>query len=178
MAKKKTFSISTKMNKKSDEIINQLTETSYEAKRIEMMNYLDDYYSKFNGPSDALIERLNDINFFSSTSKDLEASLLIGVISSAMITMLFEITKLNNGENTQSDFLLNLFISVIISALVTLVVIIAFKFIYDVFQSRKKLSSYEILHISDYEKQLIEDILNYRLKKEKFKPIKVKVKKL
>lgn len=97
MAKKeKVLSVTDEINGKAKEIMKQGDKTSFEAKRFEFCNFLDEYYENLSGSSELLVVRKEEINFYTTTSKDFYTSILISLLTSAMISFIFWI--LDKGE--------------------------------------------------------------------------------
>ena len=116
--KLKKTSITDDINSKAKEIINQDNRTSLEAKKFEFCNFLDEYYNKLSGDSELLITRKEEINFYSTTSKDFYSSILISILTSAMISFLFWIldkTEEIYKSMPNSSFILNIILSAIFS---------------------------------------------------------------
>lgn len=155
MLKKQNKSIITHdIQVKANEIINEGEKTSLESKRIKFRKYIEEYYNDFTGNSDILVARYHDIDFFASTSKDIISSILIGIFTSTIVTFIF----LNINFNT---WIKNIIFIVSLILAIFLIPKIALK-ILDV---RNKLYNYEKLHCEEFEKEIIERILDERLKK-------------
>lgn len=97
MSKKQNKNIITyDMQLKALEIISEGEKTSLESKRINFRKYIEEYYKDFTGNSDILVERYHDIDFFASTFKDIMISILIGLLSSMVVTLIFSLINVDN----------------------------------------------------------------------------------
>lgn len=146
---------------KANEITNASKKTSLESKRIKFQKYIEEYYSEFTGDSEVLIARLNDIDFYKSTSKDLSASVMIGILTSTMVSIIFYSL---DDFNKVYGIIATLVIYIIMGIIICVSVFWLLKFIEEIFKNRKKLSAYEKLYCEKYEKEIIENILEERLK--------------
>ncbi len=166
MAKKeKTLSITDEINNKAKEIIKQGDKTSLEAKKFEMINFLDEYYENFSGSSDLLIARKEEINFYTTTSKDFYSSILISILTSAMISSLFWFLDESEeiSESTQDAPLsVKVVLIIILSIGIIIFMYSLFKSLINIHNERKRLSDYEELNVKEYEIELIDKILKQR----------------
>lgn len=166
MAKKeKVLSVTDEINGKAKEIMKQGDKTSLEAKRFEFCNFLDEYYDKLSGDSELLITRKEEINFFTTTSKDFYTSIPTSLITSIMTSFLF--WSLDESEEisdaTQNKPLITRVIFVCIIVIVIIVLIRwFFKMLINVHNERKKLSDYERLNVKEYEIKIIDKLLEQR----------------
>ncbi len=166
--KLKKTSITDDINSKAKEIINQDNRTSLEAKKFEFCNFLDEYYNKLSGDSELLITRKEEINFYSTTSKDFYSSILISILTSAMISFLFWIldkTEEIYKSMPNSSFILNIILSAIFSGGILVFLYYVIKVLNNIHNERKKLSDYEKLNVKEYEIQKIDEILEKKYKK-------------
>ncbi len=158
MSKKQNKNIITQdIQVKANVIINEGEKTSLEDKRIKFQNYVENYYNNFTGASDVLVSRLNDIDFYTSTSKDLITSAIVGIITSTIVSILF---NLDNDLDKMSGIIGKLLSGIIIFIFLLWLLNLLMK----KFEERKTLNNYEKLHCEEFEKEIIERILDKRLK--------------
>ncbi|MCM1529951.1 MAG: hypothetical protein NC093_08165 [Alistipes sp.] len=124
-----------------------------ESKRIKFQKYIEEYYRDFTGNSDILVARYHDIDFFASTSKDIISSILIGISTSTLVTVIF----LNINLNTWVETIFFILFSM-------LAIFFLPKLLLKILDYRNKLYNYEKLHCEEFEKEIIERILDERLK--------------
>lgn len=154
MSKKQNKSIITHdIHVKANEIISEGERSSLESKRIKFQKYIEEYYRDFTGNSDILVARYHDIDFFASTSKDIISSILIGISTSTLVTVIF----LNINLNTWVETIFFILFSM-------LAIFFLPKLLLKILDYRNKLYNYEKLHCEEFEKEIIERILDERLK--------------
>lgn len=163
--KEKVLSVTDEINGKAKEIMKQGDKTSLEAKRFEFCNFLDEYYDKLSGSSELLITRKEEINFFTTTSKDFYTSIPISLITSIMTSFIFwcleESEKISDA--TQNEPLITRLIFPCIIVILIIVFILWFsKTLINVHNERKKLSDYEKLNAKEYEIEIIDKLLEQR----------------
>ena len=158
MSKKQNKNIITyDMQNKANEIINEGERTSLESKRINFQNYIKEYYNNFTGSSDILVKRYHDIDFYASTLKDILSSMLIGILTSTIVTLVF--------SYIDEEINIHIFWKIVIYIIIyILIIVLIIKFILEILNMRNKLYNYEKLHCEKFEKEIIERILDERLK--------------
>ena len=127
----------------------------------------------------AFVKNKEEILFFTTTSKDIYSSILISLITSAIISLMFWI--IGQGEEiskitTTAPLIVKIIIAVIWSVGLLSLVTYLFKTLINVHNERKKLSDYEILCAKEYEITKIDDILAKRFENHK-KEVEAKPKK-
>lgn len=166
MAKKeKILSVTDEINSKAKEIMKQGDKTSLEAKRFEFCNFLDEYYENLSGSSELLVTRKEEINFYTTTSKDFYTSILISLLTSAIISFIF--WTLDKGEEISditknSPFIITLILVCAFSIAISVFLRHFFKLLTNLHNERKKLSDYEKLNVKEYEIEKIDEILKKR----------------
>lgn len=163
--KLKKTSITDDINSKAKEIINQDNRTSLEAKKFEFCNFLDEYYNKLSGDSELLITRKEEINFYSTTSKDFYSSILISLLTSAIISFSFWFLDKSEeiSKSTQDAPLsVKIILSIILCVGISIFLYYLFNSLMNIHNERKRLSDYEKLNAKEYEIELIDKILNQR----------------
>lgn len=120
-------------------------DTSLENKRLIFQNCLADYYKAPDSDaisSDELVRRIHEINYF----ENLERNVLLSAFIGAILGFVISILKMS-------------LISCIVAVMFCIVTIIGF------ILDAKPLSDYEKLHLEQFERDMIEEVLSDRLKK-------------
>ena len=171
MAKKeKVLSITDEINVKAKEVMKQGDKTSLEAKRFEFCNFLDEYYEKLSGSSELLITRKEEINFYTTTSKDFYSSILGSILTSAMISFLFwfiDESERFSELNPNTPIIVKIILLCFLSVGLVIFLGYIFKTIINLHNERKKLSDYEKLNVKEYEIGIIDLMLKQRFEKYK-----------
>lgn len=167
MRKKIKGPITEKIDEKATQIANDPSEISLDVKRQQFKNYIDEFYRDFSGTSELLVERLKEIEFFTVSNKDILTSYLIGATTSLAVTFITNFAGLSFGINNIVSILLGLVVN-------TLVVIFSAFFLvkvllHTIFLKKEPSTSYELLNLSEYEIETINDILEKRME-EAIKP--------
>lgn len=166
MRKKIKGPLTEKINEKAAQIVRDSPGISLDVKRQQFKNYIDQFYCDFSGTSELLVERLKEIDFFDTSYKDTLISFLIGAATSVFI----EIVTFTTGFATNFFNNNNIFIigCLIVLAVNILVLILGVWFllkvlIHTMFFKKESSTSYESLHLSEYEIKTINDILEKRM---------------
>lgn len=163
--KKKPLSLTDEINNKAKEIMKQGDKTSHEAKKLEMINFLDEYYENLSGSSELLVTRKEEISFYATTSKDYYITISSSLISSLIISFLFwGINESEKISSTEAPLTMKIFVSAVLIAMITAVFKFAITSLFQMHNERKKLSDYEKLNVKEYEINLIDKILEQRFK--------------
>ncbi len=163
--KAKILSITDDINNKAKEIMKQNGKTSLEAKKYEFCNFLDEYYEKLTGCSELLITRKEEIYFYTTTSKDFYSSILISLLTSAIISFSFWFLDKSEeiSKSTQDAPLsVKIILSIILCVGTSIFLYYLFNSLMNIHNERKRLSDYEKLNAKEYEIELIDKILNQR----------------
>ena len=164
MRKKIKGPLTEKIDEKAAQIVRDSSEISLDVKRQQFKNYIDEFYRDFSGTSELLIERLKDIKLLTVSYKGILTSFLVGATTSIFINALDFIWKLSS-EITKDDgpiwrlIVLAVSIAVSIFGAWFLVKVLIHTMVFE----KEPSTSYELLHLSEYEIKTINDILEKRM---------------